>query len=66
MTLTQFLTAFKTDATVLIKNLDDGAVIAELKASGFASLDDTIEARTVAQWTVDTTSHITVLLNASV
>ena len=64
MTLAQFLEALKTDATVVIKNLADNSTLAELKASGYASLDDAIEARTVAQWSIENASHITVLLNA--
>lgn len=63
MTLAQLVTALKTDAIVVIKNLADGSVIAEMKSSGIASLDDTIEARTVAQWSIENGSHITVLLN---
>lgn len=63
MTLAQFLGALKTEATLVLKNLSDNTVIAEMKASGFASLDNTIEARTIAQWSIEGGPRITVLLN---
>lgn len=64
MTLLQFLSVLTTDTIqVTIKDVTTGNEIAELKASGYASLDDTIEARIVAQWSIASASHIVVLLN---
>ena len=64
MTLLQFLSVLTTDTIqVTIKDVTTGNEIAQLKSSGYASLDDTIEARTVAQWSIASASHIVVLLN---
>lgn len=64
MTLTEFLSVLTTDTIqVTIKDVTTGNEIAQIKASGYASLDDTIEKRTVAQWSIISASHISVLLN---
>lgn len=65
MTLAQFLEALKTESTIVLKNLADNELIAELKSSTFHSLDDAIEARTIAQWSVEGGSRIIILLNAT-
>ena len=63
MTLKQFLTALQTaNVTVTLVDLDTNTEIATLKAAGFESLDDTIEAREVKQWTLSSVSSVKVIL----
>ena len=65
MSLAQFLSTLTTvGVQVTIKDVVSGNEIAIIKAGGYSALDDTIESRTVAQWSVVSTSQITVLLNA--
>lgn len=65
MTLQQFLAALQTpNVTVTIIDLDTNTEIATLKAAGYASLADTIEAREVKQWTLISGSAIKVSLGA--
>lgn len=64
MTLAQFLSTLTTAGIqVTIKDVVTGGEIAIIKAGGYSALDDEIEARTVAQWSVISTSQLTVLLN---
>lgn len=66
MTLNEFLSALTTaNATVIVKDLATGAEIITLKATGYASLDDALEARTIAQWSIANASQIVVLLNGA-
>lgn len=59
MTVQDFLKALENkDTKITIKNYDDGVEVAEIKASGYASLDDTIEAKEVEQFTVESSAHI--------
>lgn len=67
MTLNELLSKLTTtNVNVIIKDVKSGNEIITLKASGYASLDDTLEARTVAQWSVVSASQIIVLLNEAV
>ena len=67
MTLKQFLTALQTaNVTVTLVDLDTNVEIASLKAAGFESLDDEIEAREVKQWTIVSVSTIKAMLGAVV
>ena len=66
MTLNELLSKLTTaNINVIVKDVLTGDEIITLKASGYASLDDTLEARTVAQWSVASASQIIVLLNES-
>ena len=67
MTLKQFLTALQTaNVTVTLVDLDTSEEIASLKAAGFESLDDEIEAREVKQWMLVSVSSVKVVLGAVV
>jgi hypothetical protein len=63
MKLSQLLsTLTSTNITVSIADLDSGAEIANMKASGYASLDDTIENREVKQWMILSASSIKIIV----
>ena len=65
MKLNEFLsTLSQTDTRVIIKELLGTTEIASINAGGYASLDDTLEAREIAQWQILNTSSILVLLKA--
>lgn len=66
MTLLQFLSTLTTDAIVVIKDVVGGKTIAEIRATGYTSLDDKLEQRTVAQWSIITSFKIEVVLNTFV
>lgn len=63
MTLFELVHTLKTEALVTVSDLEEGTVLAELKSSGIATLDDTVESRRVARWTIDSATHITVQLS---
>jgi len=66
MTLSGILSTLTTsNVTVTVKDLTSGTEIVSMKASGYANLDDTLEARTVAQWQIESATKIVVLLEAA-
>lgn len=63
MTLNQFLsTLTSTTLQVTIKDVVSGNEIAVIKAGSYASLEDTIESREIAQWYISSMNNIVVLL----
>lgn len=66
MKLVDFLSTLTIDAIVVIKDIVGGKTIAEIRATGYTSLDDKIEERTVAQWSIITSSKLEVILNVPV
>ena len=65
MKLSEFLsTLTQSNARVIIKDLVTNNEIADIKAGGYASLDDAIEEREVVQWQILTSTSILVLLKS--
>lgn len=65
MTLSEFLSALKTDnVTATIVDHATSTEIATIKAATFGSLDDSIEARIVQQWTIVNATAVRVSLAA--
>lgn len=65
MKLSDILSVLTTqNVTVVLKDVTSGAEILSFKASGYANLDDTLEARTVAQWQIISATQIVIMLNA--
>ena len=64
MNVTQFLTGLQnaSNVTIILMDVDTGAVIAEMKADGYASLDDAIETREIKRWTIVSATKIEVVL----
>lgn len=63
MTLQQFLSALQTpNAMVSVIDLDTNAEIVNLKAQGFASLDESIIEREVKQWTIVGVTSVRVVI----
>lgn len=63
MKLKELLSTLTTDnVQVSLRDLDTGSEIANLKASGYASLDDTIENREVKQWLITSATAIQIIL----
>lgn len=63
MTLQQLLATFDTTVTDITVTVIDGNTneqIVKLNASGYASLEDNIEAMTVISWTIISRNSITV------
>ena len=64
MTLSDLLsTLTNSNMTAVIKDLSTGAEIVTINARGYDSLEDTLEARTVAQWSIASINQIIILLN---
>lgn len=60
MTLFELVHTLKTEVLLTVADLEEGTVLAELKSSGISTLDDVVENRRVARWTIDSATHITV------
>jgi len=66
MTLSEFLsTLTTTNVTAVIKDVTSGTELISLKVSGYASLDNALESRTIAQWKIVGATQIEVLLNST-
>ena len=63
MKLSEFLsTLTSTNVQVTLTDLNTNTEIITLKASGYASLDDSIENREVMQWSITSASAVKVVL----
>lgn len=62
MTLAQMITALKTTATVTVVDATSSAELIVFKASGIASVEDTISGRTVSYWEITSATAIKVAL----
>ena len=63
MKLSEFLsTLTSSNVQVTLTDLNTNAEIITLKASGYASLDDSIENREVMQWSITSASAVKVVL----
>lgn len=63
MKLNQFLsTLLTTGVQVTLVDLQTNTEIASMKASGYASLDDSIEAREVRQWFIINATTLKIIL----
>jgi hypothetical protein len=67
MKLKDFLASLtSTNVQLTLTDLNSGSEIVSMKASGYASLDDTIEDREVKQWSILSATSIKVVLGAVV
>ena len=65
MTINEFLSTFNAkDIQVSLIDSDGKTELITFKASGYASLEDTLEARTVKEWTIATPVLVKVILEA--
>lgn len=63
MTVAQFLSTLTAPGVnVTLKDLDTGDEIVTIKAAGYASLDDTVEAKVIKQWYFTNTSALTCIV----
>ena len=63
MKLSEFLASLtSTNVQVTLTDLNTNTEIITLKASGYASLDDSIENREVMQWSITSASAVKVVL----
>ena len=65
MKLSQFVAALtSTEVQMKLVDLETNNEIATMKVAGYASLDDTVENREVKQWSINSTTSITIVLGA--
>lgn len=65
MTLAEMIASLNTKtATVKVIDASTSAELIVFKASGIASVEDTISGRTVSYWTIESATNITVALAA--
>ena len=65
MTLKQLLETLQTGtATVVVIDLDSNEELVSIKASGFANLDDALEAREVKQWFITGATSLKVVIES--
>lgn len=64
MTLEQLLSTLTSlNVTATIYDSDGKTVLSEIKTNTYASLEDTLEARTVKEWSIKGSYTITVILD---
>lgn len=67
MKLSQFLSKLTTtNVQVTLVDMETDATIADMKASGYTALDDTIENREVMQWSLISATHVKIVLGDTV
>lgn len=65
MTLNEFLSTLNAkDVQVSLIDSDGKTEIITFKATGYASLEDTLEARTIREWTISSPILVKVILEA--
>lgn len=62
MTLKQFLETLKSDNVLVNVSDRSGNDVCRIYASSFSALDNTIEARTVDRWTINSSTQVSVVL----
>ena len=65
MTLAQFLSTLTSNKVVASITEADGTLVSEIKAITHSSLDDTLEAREVASWTIVSNTLVSIVLKAT-